>query len=185
MRKTTLAKRYAEALIDIGREDGSYEQYGEQLRSANTVFESFPELYKVLLNPMYRIETRKTIVEELGKRLGLSQVVVKFLCLLVERRHIRLLEEITKQYSQLEDRLAGRIRVTVEVAEGVEEGLINEVKEKIERESGNRVILKTLHNPDLIGGLIIKIGNTIFDGSIKTQLERMKEKLLEGVSLYV
>lgn len=182
MRKTTLAKRYAEALIDIGREEQRYEQYGEELRKAAAAFGASPVLYKVLLNPMYRIETRKAIVEELSKELALSAVIVKFLSLLVERRHIRLLDEITRVYSQMEDRLAGRIRVTVEVAKGVEEEMIKAVKEKIEKESGNRVILTTRENPSLIGGLIIKIGNTIFDGSIKTQLERMKEKLLEGVS---
>ncbi len=182
MRKTTLAKRYAEALIDIGKEEHRYEQYGEELRKVAAVFGTAPALYKVLLNPMYRIETRKAIVEELAKELTLSAVVVKFLSLLVERRHIRLVEEISKQYSQMEDRLSGRIRVTVEVAKGVEEEMVRAVKEKIEKESGNRVVLSTRQNPSLIGGLIIKIGNTIFDGSIKTQLERMKEKLLEGVS---
>ncbi len=182
MRKTTLAKRYAEALIEIGKEEERYERYGEELRKVAAAFGSAPALYKVLLNPMYRIETRKAIVEELAKELTLSAVVVKFLSLLVERRHTRLVEEIAKQYSQMEDRLAGRIRVTVEVAKGVEEEMVRAVKEKIEKESGSRVILSIRQNPGLIGGLIIKIGNTIFDGSIKTQLERMKEKLLEGVS---
>ena len=182
MRKTTLAKRYAEALIDIGKEEQRYEQYGDELRKVASAFDAAPVLYKVLLNPMYRVETRKAIVEELAGRLSLSEVMVKFLSLLVERRHIRLLDEITKQYSQMEDRLAGRLRVTVEVSAGVDASLVEAVKAKIAEESGNRVILTTRENPDLIGGLIIKIGNTIFDGSIKTQLERMKEKLLEGVS---
>jgi F-type H+-transporting ATPase subunit delta len=179
--KTTVARRYAKALIELGREDGLYEQYGRELRTIIPVFKGNLELSRTLLNPMYRLEERLNLMNSVAEGMKLSKVVSRFLAILVETRKISLLDDIGEAYSRLEDDLAGRIRATVEAAIDPKDEMIGDIKDKLKAITGKDVILAFRKDPTLIGGLVLKIGNTVLDGSVRTQLELMKEKIMEGV----
>jgi len=179
--KSATSRRFAKALIEVGHEDGAYQDYGKQIRTALAVFTGAPELYKVLLNPMHKIEERQGLIDKLSESLKLSPSVGRFLKILVNTRNIRRLEEICEAYARLEDELAGRIRATVESPVDLPAELADEIKKKLGEASGREVLVSFKKNPALIGGLVIKLDNTILDGSLKTQLELMKEKILEGV----
>jgi F-type H+-transporting ATPase subunit delta len=181
MRTTTLARRYAHALIKIGREENTYERFGTDLRKLLPVFKGNPELYKVLLNPMYKLEERKTLTEKISENLGLSEPVKRFFILLVESRKIGLLESICLAYFRMEDELSGRLRVTMEAPTEPDKTLSESIKKRLEDETKKEVMLSFEKNPHLIGGMVLKIGNTILDGSLKAQLQRVTEKMLEGV----
>lgn len=180
--KTTVARRYAKALIAVGAEDGAYANYGKELRTAVGVFQGAPELYKVLLNPMYKVEVRRALLTKVAEGAGFSASVTRLLLILVDRRKITLLDDIAAAYSRLEDDLAGRIRIVVESPTELAPDALNAVREKIKVSTGREVIATFTRNPSLIGGLVIKIDNIILDGSLKTQLELMKEKILQGVA---
>lgn len=179
--KTSVARRFAKALIEIGIEEKAYEQFGKELRTALAVFSGNPELYKVLLNPMYKIEERKALMEKVSASIGLSQYLKKFFIILVETRKIRFLDRIVEAYSRLEDELAGRLRASVEAPMELPAALTDEIKARLGGITGKEIILTSRLNPELLGGLVLRIDNTILDGSLKTQLELMKEKILEGV----
>jgi F-type H+-transporting ATPase subunit delta len=181
MRKTALARRYARALISVGREEDAYERFGNDLSGLVGVFKSNPELYKVLLNPMYKLEARKGLTDNITTKLGAAEEVKRFLAILVESRNVTLLEEISEAYSGMEDELSGRLRVTVEAPEEVDKGLAGAIKKRLEDETKKEVILSFVKNPELIGGVVLKIGNTVVDGSLRAQLERVSEKILQGV----
>lgn len=179
--KNSAARRYAKALIEIGAEEKAVEKYGSELRSAAAHFGHEPNLYKALTNPMYKLESRRELIASVSKSLGLSQYVAKFLTILVETRKIGLLDEISDAYSRLEDELVGRIKAVVESPEELGASILDEIKQKLSSSTGKDVVLTHRKNADLLGGLVIRIDNTILDGSLKTQLELMKEKILEGV----
>ncbi len=179
--KSATSRRFAKALIEVGQEDGAYQDYGKQLRTALAVFTGAPELYKVLLNPMHKIEERQGLIDKLSESLSLSPSVGRFLKILVNTRNVKRLEDISAAYSRLEDELAGRIRATVESPVDLPPELAEEIRKKLGEASGREVLVSFSKNPALIGGLVIKLDNTILDGSLKTQLELMKEKILEGV----
>ncbi len=178
--KGSVAARYAKALIETGREDDSCDRYGRELSTVEAVFAGNPVLYKVLLNPMYRVEERKGLVTSVAESLKLSPYVSRFLNILVETRNIRFLDDISKAYSRLEDEIAGRVRATVESPGEMPPALLDEIREKLGSVLKKEVLLSHSRNPALIGGLLIRIENTILDGSLKNQLELMKEKILEG-----
>lgn len=179
--KSATSRRFAKALIEVGQEDGAYQDYGKQLRTALAVFTGAPELYKVLLNPMHKIEERQGLIDKLSESLSLSPSVGRFLKILVNTRNVKRLEDISAAYSRLEDELAGRIRATVESPVDLPPELAEEIRKKLGEARGREVLVSFSKNPALIGGLVIKLDNTILDGSLKTQLELMKEKILEGV----
>lgn len=178
--KISAARRYAKALIETGMEDQSCDRYGKELRTVEAVFSGNPILYKVLLNPMYMAEERKGLMDRVSESLKLSPYVARFLNILVETRNIRSLDEISKAYSRLEDEIAGRVRATVESPGEIDAVLLDEIRKKLSSIIKKDVLLSHNKNPALIGGLLLRIDNTILDGSLKNQLELMKEKILEG-----
>lgn len=180
MRKRTLAKRYARALVDIGKEDGAYERYGNELRDIVGVFSSNPALYRVLMNPVYGLGERQALTGKICSTLGISPIVKKTIALLVERRDIAIIADMAEAYSAMEDDIAGRVRAEVELPFDPTPGLLQAIKDRIKQETRRDALLSVKKNPALIGGAVIRIGNVILDGSVRGQLERMREKLLEG-----
>ena len=179
--KSSASKRFAKALIEVGKEEGAWDRYGKELRTVIAVFRGNPELEKALLNPMYKLEERKALMDSVAASTGLSAHVAKFLDILVETRNIRFIEDIAEAYSRFEDAIAGRIRATVESPAELSQALAEEIRTKLSATTAQEVILTCKYNPELLGGLVLRIDNTILDGSLKTQLELMKEKILEGV----
>lgn len=179
--KKSGARRFAKALIEVAREEKAFEVFGKDLRTAFAVFQGTPELYKVLLNPMYKVEERKALMTKVSESLKLSPYVGRFLNILVEGRKIQLIEDIVDAYSRLEDEFSGRLKAIVEAPVDLDSSLLDEIKKKIKETTGRDVVIAFHKNPSLIGGVVVKIDNTILDGSVKTQLELMKEKILEGV----
>lgn len=181
MRSSAAARRLAKALLEVGLEEKAYRKYSGELKSAVDAFGANPELYKVLLNPMHKVEERTSLMDKVSEALGASPAVARFLSILVTTRKIRLLPDILDAYLRLEDTVDGRLRATVESPYELDKTLLDGIKEKLAGTTGKEVIVDFKKNPDLIGGLVIRMDNTVIDGSIKTQLDLMKGKILEGV----
>jgi|YNPNPStandDraft_1061719.scaffolds.fasta_scaffold03227_7 F-type H+-transporting ATPase subunit delta len=175
-----IAKRYARALIQIGQEDGQYEQYGRELKAFQEVLEASPELRAVMVNPIYEREDKKGLLGAIHKRLNLSQVVRNFLLLLVDKRRIGSFKDIVRCYEALADELAGRVTAKVASAVPLDEAILQELKKRLETMTGKQVFLQVQQEPELIGGVVTQIGDTVFDGSVRTQLAGIKETLLKG-----
>lgn len=181
MKNTALARRYATALIKIGTEDKSFERIGKDLRSLIHAFTGSPEIYKVLLNPMYKQEQRMALAGKVSEKIGASDDVARFLAILVEGRKVRLLPDICDAYFAMEDDLAGRLRVTVESPVALDKKLMGELTKKLHEETKKEIILTFVKKEDLIGGLVLKVGNTVLDGSLRAQLGRVSETMQRGV----
>lgn len=177
--KKTAAKIYAKALIEIGQEEKRYKEIGNELRGMASVFAANPELRRFVLNPIYRLEDRQGIIKRVGDALEISDTVKRFLAILTNTRSIGIIEEISAAYSILEDDLSGRIKATVESASELDDRHIQEINKKLKQLTGKEIILAVEKKSELIGGLVFRIGNTIFDGSIKTQLELFKKKIIQ------
>ena len=176
--KKTAAKIYAKALIEIAQEEKIYKEIGKELRSISSVFAANPELKKFALNPMYRLEDMHSLIKRVADALEISDTVKRFLAILTDTRGIGIIEEISAAYSILEDDLSGRIKATVESASELDDRHIQEITKKLKQLTGKDIVLTVEKKPALIGGLVFRIGNTILDGSVKTQLERVKEKII-------
>jgi F-type H+-transporting ATPase subunit delta len=181
MKKGTVAKKYAKALIEIGQEENRYREMGRELRNISAVFADNPELKRFAINPMYKLEDRQGLIEKVANAIEIYPVVKKFLAILVETRGIGIVEDISSAYSKMEDELSDIIKVNIESAIDLDEGRLKEIQKRLHEITKKEVAIVIEKNPALIGGLVFKIGNTIFDGSIKNQLQRVKEKIIQGV----
>ncbi len=177
----TSAKRYAKALLDVGKETSSHVQFGTDIRDVLAAFNGAPELYKVLLNPMYKAEERLALMDKVSEAVKVTAPVARFLKVLVSSRNIRLLGDVVAAYGKLEDEASGRLRAVVESPVELSGDTLDRIREKIGSAEGKEVALAFRLRPELIGGLVIRIENTVLDGSLRTQLELMKEKIIQGV----
>ena len=173
----TVARKYARALLDLGIQEGNYEALGKDLAKMADLLKENKELRAVLASSFYPVASRKAIAKALVESLGLSKTVADFIDLLIERGRIDHFSEIAKTYESLCDEVSRRIRATLVTATELSQVLVKEIKGQLESSTGKEVILSVEEDPSLIGGVLTKIGNVIYDGSLKTQLLKIKENL--------
>ena len=180
MISTSITRRYAEALISIGVEENRCEKFESELTEISVVLDGSTELKNVLYSPVYLSKNKKGILKEIIKRLEISKDIENFLNLLIDKKRIELLPHILKKYGEILDQIVGRVRAKVIVAKNIPAELISKLKESLEKYSGKKVLLEIQEDPAIIGGVITKLGNTVFDGSIRTQLEKIKKSIVQG-----
>lgn len=180
MAKSEAAKRYAKALIIIATEANKIEAYSKELGSVVELFESNADLKKVFSSPVVKAGEKQALMEEIAKKSSLSDDVSKFLSLVAAKQRAGELEYIFEEYAKIEDGLSGKLRVTLEAPFTPGDDLKKSLTEQLAKETGKEIILTVEENKELIGGIKVRIGNTIIDASVTTQLNRMKDKILEG-----
>ncbi len=174
----SLARRYAKALLAIGVSDNNFEQLGKEVANVAAAFDSSLELVSALTNPLFSEDNRRAVLDELGKKLGVSPMVHNFLMLLFDKNRLPALTSIARVLATLIDEHAGRVRAIVTSAQPLSADLTAKVQSGLEKQSGKQVVLEKREDPSMIGGLTTQLGDMVFDGSVRTQLEKMREQLL-------
>ena len=175
-----LGRRYAKAVIDLARGRGALASVGEELSRAAATFAQ-DDLKGLVLNPGIAAAARRNIVGQVVERLGLSPIVGDLIRLLAERDRLAVLPDIARAYERLVDRELGRARVTVRSAAQLEPEQLTALEALAKRLTGaSLVVVSTKVDPELIGGVTLAVGGTVYDGSVKTQLERLADKMVRA-----
>ena len=175
------AARYARALFDVAvKEHGDLQEIEQQLADFVALFEQHPSLEKVMLNPAVPVPRKRAAVKELTTRLGVTEVLAKLLALIAERDRFVVLPDVLSMYRE---RLLDHqqvLRAEVTTTSPLTNERIEEIERRLARVTGKRVTLAARVDPAIIGGIVARIGSTVYDGSLARQLEKMKSRLLEG-----
>ena len=179
---TVVAGRYARALIEaLGGDNTAGPDAGlEQLDQITLLLRNEPDARKLLINPVIPPERRDSFVDEISRVLGLDPRVAKLLHLIVERRRLEILDDLIDAYRKMLDEKNGIVRAVVRSAGPLSEAQQQEVAEKLEKSLGQRVVMEVEEDPSLIAGLIVRVGSTVYDGSLLQQLAGFKERLMAG-----
>lgn len=180
MSANAIARRYAKALVQLGAEEGAVDKYFGELTGVEAVFAAHPELGALLANPAYGVDVKRAILGDLVAKLDVSATLRNFFLLLLERNRLGCLSPIIASYSTLADELSGVVRPTVTSAFALSDSQVAEIKSALEKGTGKKVQLKVEVDPALIGGITTKIGDKLYDGSVKTQLSRIEDILQKG-----
>ncbi len=170
-----IAFKYAKGLFTAAKELGKIKEFGEELRQINELLNSMPEVLSALQNPIYPPDLKMEIVEEILKVVKVDSEIERFLKLLIERRRIQYIKEIMIMYQQLLDEELNIARGEVVTAYPLSEEEKKELEEVLKGYLKKEVILESKVDKEIIGGLKITIGDLIFDGTLKTQLNKFKE----------
>ena len=180
MKNLAIARRYAKALLIIGKEDGQTEQYRQELNGVAQLMTEDNQLADTIANPLYKSGDRKQVLQKIIEKLNLSKTMSSFLLLLFEKGRIGFVGSINDFYQTLADELKGVARASLVSASKLTSEAIEKIRSALSKKTGKDVILQVEHDPALIGGIVTRIGDLILDGSIKTQLLNMRESLRRG-----
>ena len=176
---TVVASRYARALIDALAEASPAEGL-EQLQSLSRLLESDPDIRKLLMSPVIPPDRRERFIGEIGQALGLDSRVRRLFGLAVERRRLGILEEVIAAYRKMLDERSGVLRARVTSAAPLTASEQQQIAAKLEQSTGKRVVVELDQDPSLISGLVVRIGSTVYDGSLRQHLAGFKQRLLAG-----
>ncbi len=178
MTNKTAATRYARALLDVGvKEKANLEQLSQELGEFVDLFTQHPSLAKVLLNPAVPVQRKTAAVNELLQRATPTPMVAKLIALLAERDRLVLLPDVLASYRERLLDHQNVVRAEVTTAAPLEADRAKAVESGLAKMTGRTVTLSTKVDPSIIGGVVARIGSTVYDGSVARQLERMKETL--------
>jgi F-type H+-transporting ATPase subunit delta len=175
----TLSRRYSTALADVVLASGEAEGVSQQLQQWVSLLESNPDLKFALGNPTISHAAKERVLEKLIERLQPTRILANFLRILLRNGRITLLNAIQDRFSsELEER-AGIARAAILAARELTEAERAELASSLEGITGRKIKMKLEVKEDLIGGVIARIGSTVYDGSIRSRLESLKQELLK------
>ncbi|MDY7033422.1 MAG: ATP synthase F1 subunit delta [Thermodesulfobacteriota bacterium] len=177
---SSITRRYAEALVSIGVEENRCDTFENELKQIVDVLEKNIELRNVVFSSVYPQKNRKAILKDIIKRLQLSETIENFLNLLIDKNRIEFLPHIVNTYEEIIDKREGRLRATVTVAQQIPNKSIERLKKAFQSSTGKEVVIEIEEDPSIIGGAITKLGHVVYDGSIKSHLERLKRSMIRG-----
>jgi F-type H+-transporting ATPase subunit delta len=178
----TAAIRYARALLDVAvKETADLELIERELAQFADLFKRYPLLEKVLFNPAVPVPRKRAAVADLLAQAKFTPIVSKLLALLADRDRLVLVPELLAAYGDRLLDFRGVVRAEVTTASPLDKPQADAIQEGLATLTGRTVLLATKIDPAIIGGLVARIGSTVYDGSITRQLAKMKERLVESV----
>jgi F-type H+-transporting ATPase subunit delta len=183
VKRMTIARRYARALLLVGKEDGQAETYRKELARFSALMASEKNLERAITNPLYETEKRRHVLAAVLDKAGYSSTMKSFLLLLFDKRRIGFLSAIDELYRKLADELKGLARASLVSAAELSNETVEKIRIALSKMTGKDVVLAVERDSGLIGGIVTRIGDLVLDGSIKTQLLNLKESLKRGESV--
>lgn len=178
MTRRTTVLRYARALLDVAIAESDPVGVEQQLAAATDVFKGHADLWKVMTNPAVPTPKKRAVVDSLLPQLELSPVLQKTLQMLASRDRIALLPDLLEAYrSRLLDHQKV-VRADVTSAVPLPADRVQKLQQELAALTGRTVVMTAATDPSIIGGVVAQIGSTVYDGSVKRQLERIRERLM-------
>jgi F-type H+-transporting ATPase subunit delta len=179
VRDVTVSKNYAETLFELGKRQDAMEEYGAALDAVARLLDEDPRFRIFLETPRIEDEERKRVVKKVFGG-ALPKHVVNFVLVTIDKRRQRLLREISRQYHALLDAHLNREHVEVTLARSADPETEKLIGTKLSLVLGKEAIPHFRVKPDIIGGLVVRTSDTIYDGSVRRRLEGMRRQLLKA-----
>jgi len=173
-----IASRYARALVEVILEQKVDSDIArQQLKSIAEAVRDSIELRRVWESPAIVPEQKRAVLDAIAKQIAAVKPVRNFMAVLIDHRRIRMLDDIVRQFETELDAQLGFAEVEVTSARVLTPGEKRELETRVERMSGKKVRARYVTAPQLLGGVTVKVGSTIYDGSVRGQLEKMRQEL--------
>lgn len=174
---SSAALRYARALVEVAFEVGEQQAVESDLKAFGELLRSHAELKEVLENPAVAFADKRAIVEKISRSGGFSKILTNFVFVLLEHARIHRFDEVVEAFGQVVDERNNVLRGSVSSSVPLNEPLKAQLREVVASTFGGTVRLDYRVDESLIGGLKIQIGSTVYDGSVRTQLEEIRRRL--------
>jgi F-type H+-transporting ATPase subunit delta len=174
-----ISRVYAEALFRTAQSRGVVEDTLESLHGLVAMMQTHPEFHLFLTAPMIDVERKKAAVVR-ALQGNVDELLIDFLCLLIDKDREEALEGILQQFRMLADEEAGRVRVQATTSHALTEPQRSALLESLQNNLRRQCTLEANVEPELIGGLVLRIGDKLYDGSVRRQLQRVGDQLMRS-----
>ena len=175
---TAVGRRYATALLELARESDELDTVLKDVGALADAWKESAELRDVVQNPVLPKPALKAVLGEVMDRLEVSKLVRNTINLLADKGRLPQLGEVLDSLEALAEAETGRVRVEVTSAEPLSEAYYTRLKIKLQRVTDREVVLVKKQDPSLIGGVVTRVGDQVFDGSLRNRLSELRETLL-------
>ena len=176
----TVARRYAKALLTLGKEDGKYKEYGEGVSGFAALLQREPELRDALLNPVHSREDRHKLLLRMIELLQMPPMVSNLLQLMFDKHRLNALDGVTQAYQTFVDEVENVTRAKVKTAIFLDDATRDRLRQTMEKLTGSTVVMEVEEDPSIIGGIVARVGDLVLDGSVRTQINSLRESLIKG-----
>ncbi len=174
-----IARRYATALVEIGAETHALDALVEEVSSVAKVYADNADLRKALENPLVQHEAKIAILNDVASGLSLSPVVKNTLLFMADRRRLSVLPTVAQLLREMNDLRRGIVRAEVVTAAPLNDEYYARLQAQLEKMTGKKVVLDKRQDESIIAGVVARIGDTVYDGSLKSRLQEIKTNLLD------
>lgn len=175
-----IARRWARAIFELGKETKTVARLSEDIGSFAALYSGNAELSAVLDNPLVPEAAREGVIVEIATKMGLSDTAKSTLRLLSRKRRVAALPLIARQLARLSDEEQNVLRAEVTTAAAVGDDYLGKLRAELEKATGKKVSISHKIDKSLIGGVVTRIGDRVIDGSVKTRLTSFRESLLRA-----
>jgi F-type H+-transporting ATPase subunit delta len=176
----TISRRYATALADVVIKSGDIANVKTELKTWEQMIASNVDLWSAFSNPSISHASKEKVLEGLLAKAKPTRTTANFLRILLRNSRLTDLGAINERFEAVLEERGGRIAAEVSSARELGEAEKRELKANLERLTGKTATMNFTVDPDLIGGVITRVGSTIYDSSVRTQLENLREELMNG-----
>lgn len=177
-----VSRRYAKALFAVGAAKGEAEQakYGEQLVAIGASIEDAPEATAFFKNPAFSAEEKKAVLGKLIEKVSVDPMVKNFCDLLADNGRVEMLSAVASDYKAMIDAVSGVIAGELITVSELSEERKSAIQANLEKQAGKKLELSFATDKDILGGIVLKVGDKVMDASLKAQLQILKENIKRG-----
>jgi F-type H+-transporting ATPase subunit delta len=180
MSRRATGAREGRALLDVAVRESDPDRVGAELDSLAEAMRAEPDVRSLLLHPGITVPRKVEAVRALAVRLGFTPVVSKLLTVLAERDWLRMVPELAAAYKARLYERKNMVAAEITTAVPLEAAAVDRVGRALAAASGKQVIVSARVDPSIVGGVVARVGSTVYDGSVTTQLALMRRKLVEN-----
>jgi len=177
-----VSRRYAKALFAIGAAKGEAEQakYGEQLVALGESILEAPEAVGFFKNPSFSAEEKKAVLNQLVEKISVDPMVKNFCDLLADKGRVEMIPAVASDYKAMMDAVSGVISGELTTVSELSEERKSAIQANLEKQAGKKLELSFATDKDILGGIVLKVGDKVMDASLKAQLQILKENIKRG-----
>jgi F-type H+-transporting ATPase subunit delta len=173
-----VARRYAQALLEIGVEQGTLDSLVGEIETIARAWDESADLQSAMDNPLVSHAAKTQVMADVAEQSGVGQTTKNTLRLLVDRRRTKTLPYIARALRELADERKGLVHAEVTTATPLGDDYYARLQAELEKMTGKRVVVDRRTDPALIAGVVTRIGDRVFDGSVRTRLQSLRDALM-------
>ena len=171
---------YAQALFELASEGNALTEIEKQANSILVLIKNSEDFSYLIKNPTTRSEDLIKVMEMISEKNNHNELLKRFISFIIKKRRFFYVEKILKDFTETCSKKRGEIKAELVVAKEMSENEINKIKEDLTKSFDSKIKLNFKNDPSLIGGLIIQVGSTMIDTSIRNKLQKIENKMIEA-----